>query len=239
MNEKYLKASPVESGLIKLITSAFSDSTKKARFVNERSYKTMIGKASMIGKYDSGTVAMTPVEYNGEVCYVIDFSLYDYSLYDVSYPYASGVSGAYMLDKYGNLMAITEQETSPDHLDSFPWSVAMAKCKDKRIKDILDEPAIFIKTAGNKIPATTRTKKVSPAVKYIKRVLGRVDPTTLGTALDIKGSTDKFISALKNGEHSKRNLDYIDRNIQDKIDTMEELIDSVNNGTMRSVGFTK
>ena len=237
MNEKYLKASSVEKDIVNLITGAFSDSTKKTRFVKERSFKTMIGQGVRVGKYNSGTIAMNPVEYKGEVCYVIDFSLYDYSMYDISYPYADGISGAYMLDKFGHLLAITEQVTT--HLDCFPWTVAHDKCKDKRIKAIIDEPSIFITTAGNAIPASTRTKKVSPAVKYIKRVLGRVEPTTIGMELDVKGNTDKFITALRNGAHAERNLDYIDRDVQDKVDMMEELIDSVNNDTVRSVGFTK
>ncbi|MBQ9791787.1 MAG: hypothetical protein IJW28_04285 [Clostridia bacterium] len=228
MKERYIEASPVERDLLNLINKALSDKDKRNRFINERSFKTMIGRGVTIGSYDSGTLSLTPVDYKGEVCFKVEFSLFDYSLYSSTYPYAKGTSGAYLLDRYANLLAIAEDVTRPDSLDSFPWSMALSKCKDKKLKELIDEPSIFIKTAGDTIPAKKyQAKKPSLAMKYIKKVLGKTDTMSIDTDLDVEASTKTFVSNLYD-HNVRRSLDYIDRDIQDNIDTMEDLIDNIN-----------
>lgn len=237
MNEKYREASPVEVGVLNLIGKALDVQDKRNDFIKSRSYKTMIGHGVKIGAFDSGTVSLKPVEYKGQVCFLVECNLYDYSLYDVSYPYAKGLSAAYLLDQDGHLLAIAENQTRPEDLDSFPWSVAHSKCKDKTVKDLLDDPAIFVKSAGQAISPRKPKKKPSNIIEYIRsKKAKQVVTTSIQVDLSVKDSTKDFVRAITDRPVS-RNLHFIDRSIQDNVDSMEALIDRVLESTTARVPF--
>ena len=229
MRDRYVQPSKVETGIMNLIGDYLQDYAKRGVFLEKGEHRFMLNTSHPISNYDSGTIDVKPVEYKGKVCFVVDFTLFDYSLYDTHFPYAKGIGGAYLIDEEARILAITEDTTIGQDCEDFPWSVAHRRCRDYSLKEIIDEPAIFIKTAGKDIDKKAAKKKPTKAVRYLRNILSKKkDMDTKEGSIDVEGSVRRLSIALSKGRD--RSIAHIDHEIQEKIDTMEDIIDSVLGG---------
>ena len=225
MDIKYLEPSKVELGIRDRVYDELTKDEVIKSMIDTGKHTIVIRQGHNIGPYGSGSIDVVPVKYKGSTCFKVKFTLYDYSMYDTNNPFASALTGAYLLDGYAKMLAISESRTVEKDMENFPWVTATKKSKDSGVNKLIRDPSDYIDMAGTPIELDVKSARSKNPVKYIKQVLESKKMTQENRN---RLSHEIYSYATKFAAQS-RSIKYLDEDIQNKVAFMERLIDAVIN----------
>ena len=227
MDIKYIEPSKVEQGIRDRVYDTLTKEGVIPKMIEDGKCTITVRHGEKIDNYDSGFIDVIPLKYKGKTSFRVEYTLYDYSLYDTHCPYARAIRGSYLLDGQARLLAISESTTLERDIENFPWTSATNKAGTSGIARIIQAPNEFIDSVGQPIKIGENKPKSKNPIKYIRQVLD----TKKQTQEDKKNLAHEIHDFANKYAAQSRSLKYIDEDIQHKVRFMENLIDSVLNDT--------